>query len=311
MKMKKILYILMLTAVSCTHRELCHVDHSGGPAIPTMDVNVIINWDAEETQPAQGMRINLFPLSDTGSRYADDLPSDGGKVKLTENADYFCLAYDYFGSTNIYFRSENDRDFAEAYCAPMTRATYTRAFPNQVTVAEPAGPFYIDRVQSFVADGTGDLNYYPDDVLETFTFEIRGVVGAQYITATRGAITGMSGSYFLATGLLAMQPSTVFFSAVKDGPGEKITGSFSTFGSLDLNNDFTIEILYPSGDNGIVQATWDVTEKVRAAQHIPGTPDIIIENDKIAPIIPSGDGGSGFDANVEEWDREITVPLPV
>lgn len=308
--MKKILYIilLLLPVASCEHRDLCRDNH-GTPTLPTVDVNVIINWDAHETPPAQGMRINLFPLSDIGARYADDLPSAGGKARLAEDADYYCLTYDYFGSTNIYFRSENDRDFAEAYCAPMTRATYTRAFPGQVTVAEPAGPFYVDRVRSFVADGSNDLLYYPDDVLETFTFEIRGVTGAEHITATRGAITGMSGSYFLSTGLLAMQPSTVFFSAAKNGPGQKITGSFRTFGSLDLTNDFTIEILYPSGDNGIVQATWDVTDQVRAARHTPGTPDIIIDNDKIGPIIPSGDGGSGFDADVEEWDDEVTVPI--
>lgn len=305
---KTITYIipLVFAVSSCKNKDLCYDDH-----LDKQDVNVVIHWKDGAVKPAKGMMVNLFPLGNSPKYGMAQLPADGGPVKLVEGSAYFSLCYDYYAE-NIYFRNEYNADEIEAYCSPMVRATYSRNNPGEHTVTEPDFPFWVDRVDNFPVDGN-DLHFYPDNVVEVFTFEIRGINGAQHISATRGGIGGMSGSYFLSDGTLSAAPTTVLFDAKKDGANGKITGSFRTFGALNSQtNKFTIEILYPSQNDGIIYASWDVTDQVRSALHIPGTPDIIIENrGEIPPIEPDDDDkGSGFDADVERWE-DVYVPIPM
>jgi hypothetical protein len=85
----------------------------------------------------------------------------------------------------------------------------------------------------------------------------------------------------------------------------KIVGSFRTFGRLDAENNFTIEILYPSNTSGILQYTWDVTGQIDQAGHF----DIVIENpEKIVIPDEGGESASGWIVDVDKWEDE-TVPL--
>ena len=311
---KRLIYLTIPVALavfsSCKHKELCYDPHDG---LIRTEMNIVIHWQDGVTKPAKGMMVNLFGVGATPHYGMEHFPADGGPVSLVTDGTYHGTCYDYYAE-NIYFRNEYDYQALEAYCAPLTRATYSRAFPDDVTVAEPDFPFWVDRVQDFPVTGE-DMHYYPDNVVEVFTFEIRNVEGAQYISACRGGIGGMSASYGIFEGTLAQVASTVLFDAAKDGANKKITGSFRTFGRVNasaVTNNFTIEILYPSKNGGIIHATWDVTDQVVAALHIPGIPDIIIDNDgRIPPIIPDDDDkGSGFEADVERWE-DITVPMPM
>lgn len=307
--MKKILLpILPLLALltSCKNKDLCVVDHDY-----KTNIKVVIHWEDEEDKPEKGMMINLFPIGSWPLYGMDQMPADGGDIMLTLDASYFSLCYDYYAKT-VHFRNEFDSQLIEAYTVSQVRSTYSRAFPEENTVGEPDFPFFVDRVNNFfVADQ--DLHFYPENVVEVFTFEIRNITGVEHISATRGGIGGMSASYFLGTGLPSDTPSTVLFDAAKNVDAKTITGSFRTFGRVaSRSNMFTIEILYPSANGGIVHGTWDVTDQVVAALHIPGIPDIIIDNNNVVPpIIPDDDElGSGFDADVQEWEN-IYVPMPM
>lgn len=304
---RKAIYLFLpaLLAVSCKHKELCYDDH-----LTRSRINVVIHWENGAAKPSKGMKINLFALGGSPGYGMAQLPADGDAIELAEGASYFSLCYDYYAE-NIYFRNEYDNAGIEAYCAPLVRSTYSRNNPDENTVAEPDFPFWVDRVDNFPVNGN-DLHFYPQNEVEVFTFEVRGISGAQYITATRGAVGGMWGSYFLSTGVPGMASSTVLFDAKKDAANEKITGSFHTFRGTRMTqtNKFTIEILYPSKSGGIVYGSWDVTQQVREALHADGIPDIIIENNgTIPPIIPDDDDqGSGFLPDVEEWNN-VYIPI--
>ena len=297
-----IAFVLLL---SCENKELCY-DHPHGQQIA-----VNIHWPAGVVKPQLGMRTNFFSLNTMPSYGIMDFSVDGGTTKMPQGASYKSVCYDYYGSSNIYFRNENNMAGIEAYCAPLVWASYSRAFPTENTVTEP-GVFYVDRVERVdidLTEGEQVIDFYPENVLRTYTFRVRTITGAENITAVRGALSGMSASYFLATGELATVSSTILFNATVDADNNRITGSFRTFGRLEDTNNFTIEILSPSADGSTISRTWDVTGQMMNLNRTQEYDiEIIDANITIAPYDGGSDGGGAFDATVNEW-KEEKVPI--
>jgi hypothetical protein len=306
--MKKLLMYLLpalafLSGVSCRHKDL--YDEFVEPKVREM--RIVIHWpDGEVVRPTTGMMVNLFGMDRTPHYGMNFFPIEGGPVKLVEKGSYRGHCYDYY-VRNIYFRNEYDYHKIEAFCSPLSRATYSRQFPDEVTVSEPDNPFWVDNVDEFLATGD-DMHFYTQNIVEQFTFEVRGIIGVENISATRGGISGMAGAVLLHDKSIS-KPSTVLFNAKKDVENKTITGSFNTFGDLRTMsnvNNFTIEILHSSSTGGIKSNTWDVTDQVLAATHTPGIPDIIVQYDVVIPR--PDDPGSGFKADVEEWET-VVVPM--
>ena len=306
--MKKILSLsflaLSLVFGSCQNKDLCY-EHAGTPH--KGDTEIRIHWDGIAAPPvANGMRINLFSLDEFPAYGIDDVPYTGTTVNLRYNSEVRTLAYTYRGN-NIYFRNQLDADLIEAYCGAMTRATYTRSYPDERTVAEPQGVFYAGENARYTVledDPERVIDVYPDNKLYTYTFEVRNVKGAQFIRETRGACSGMSDAYFLGSGTLADFPATILFNASVDAATDRIVGSFKTFGRLDTNNHFTIEALFPSHTNGIIQKTWDVTSQIDNGTNF----HIIIEDSEIEIPDEGGEDTGNWIIDVGDWE-DVTVPL--
>lgn len=301
--MKKIVFILSLIGLclSCKNKELCYLDHPHGG-----NVKVVIHWNDTDRIPAKGMRTNLFSLGNHPNFGINDMSSRGGVLNIPYGKSYMALCYDYFGTENIFFSNENDSTGIEARSQILVRSTYSKAYPSENTVSE-ACPFYAAKVERFenpFSTDTVELHFFPQNVTSVYTFEVINIRGAQFITATRGALSGLSASYFISTRQLSTSSSTVLCDAAPDVPGGRITGTVSTFGRVaGMGNIFTIEILYPSAHNGIIQMSWDVTSQVDIGNHIIVNADL--------DIIPDANGGgSAFQTDVREWE-EITVPLPM
>jgi hypothetical protein len=256
------------------------------------------------------MRINVFSLmADIPDYGKDDVSATGGGVQLQSGASYKTYAYNYAGN-NVKFVNEDDAELIEASSSELSRATYSRAFPEEKTVDQISGDFHVGINPNYTVldtDREQFIDVTPFNAVKTYTFEIRGVKGAQFISKTRGGISGFSASYFLATGSLSATSSTVLFSAQANGVQESITGTFRTFGRRNVTNNFTIEILYPSNTPGagIVQKTWDVTAQ------IDGDTNYHIAIDDAGIDIPD-EGGQGqtdgWDVDLNNWNDE-TVPL--
>jgi hypothetical protein len=302
-------------AASCQNKDL----HDPANVVPVPEgegVFVRINWAPGLNVPTvDGMRINLFSLTQDVPDYGkDDVPATGSEVRLVTGASYKTYAYNYAGN-NVKFVNESNADLIEATSSRLTRTTYSRAFPEEPTIDQVRGDFHVGVNPGYKvlnADGPQYIDVNPVNAVKTYTFEIRGVKGAKFISQTRGGIAGFSASYFMATGALSATPSTVLFDATANGEQNTITGSFRTFGRLDKRNNFTIEILYPSKTPGagIVQKTWDVTGQIDNGTNY----HIIIDDSEID--IPDegggehggGDQGGGWDVDLNDWN-DVTVPL--
>lgn len=299
---------LAVIAVSCRNKDLYDPTSLEGF---NRRVAVRINWDQGLNVPTvDGMRINLFSLSpDTPDYGKDDVWATGGEVRPQLGATYKTYAYNYAGN-NVKFVNESDVDLIEAVSSLLSRATYSRAFPEEPTVDQVKGDFHVGINPGYTVLNTDEpqfIDVSPANAVKTYTFEVRGVEGAEFISQTRGGISGFSASYFLATGALSATSSTVLFNAQANGAQNTITGSFRTFGRLDETNNFTIEILYPSNTpgSGIVQKTWDVTGQIEGGTNY----HIVIDDAGIEIPDEGGPGGAdGWDVDLNDWN-DITVPL--
>lgn len=306
--MKKILSLsflaLSLVLASCQNKELCYEHHDPHAA----SVKVLIHWDGIDNPPVtHGMRINLFALGDHKAYGLDDVPYTGADLFLKHGTAHRTLAYSYTGN-NIYFRNQLNPELIEAYCNVMTRATYSRAYPQEQTITEPTGVFFVGMHPGYTVLDTSEpqvIDVYPQNKLVTYTFEVRKVRGSRFISATRGAISGMSASYFLGLDKLADTPSTVLFNAAVDQANDRIVGSFRTFGRLETLNNFSIEILFPSKTNGILLRTWDVTPQISGVN--AGNYHIVVDLDYDIPD-EGGEESGGWNVDVGNWE-DITVPL--
>ena len=283
----------------------------GGGILPGVNVSVGINWTAGQTIPyTNGMRINIFSLDPAAPDYGkDDVPWNGASVRLLPEVSYKTYAYNYIGN-NVQFRNESDPVLIEATSSPLTRRTYSRAFPDEPTIGGITGDMYFGVNPSYTVLRTMDdqhIDVYPESIIYTYTYEIRGITGAQFIHAARGGISGFSASHFLATGQLSDTPSTVLFdNASVNVANGTITGSFSTFGRLDTANGFTVEILFPSNTpgSGIVQETWDVTVQINNGTNF----HILIDDSGIVIPDEGGTAAGGWEVDLNDWN-DTTVPL--
>lgn len=300
MKNKALLFLATCCiAYSCENKEL---------GMPKSDADMRIEFDWQYVDPnliptSEGMRVNIFCADYQTKDYGvDDIACTGTTVRLVKNAPYMTLAYSYQGN-NIYFRNEADRDLIEAYCNAQTRTTYTRTFPDEATYSQPQGVFYTGRSDQCVCGVDEVITIAPTSKLYKYTFEVRNIEGVEFISETRGAISGMSNSFFIGQNQINPTPATILFNAVADVTTSRITGSFSTFGRLDAANNFTIEILYPSHTGGIAQHTWNVANQIEQ----PGQYHIIIDNSGIVVPDEGGEAASGWTVDVADWNNETVV----
>lgn len=295
-----ILVLVMILVASCQHKDLYFGDHQ-----QLVDVN--IHWPDGVTPAPKGMRVEFYALNDRSPEIGtEDFASPyGGKLRMLPQSEYHVICYDYLGSEINKIRNSRDYDNIQVYTNGYGRASYSRAFPDEVLVTQP-DHFYMSRVSNYIVDHPWRIDLYTSDRTETYTFEIRNVRGARFVTSLAGACSGLSASYLLGQEKIVGDLSTVVFGADRDDINDKIVGSFRTFGHCDdasVSNHFTIEIRYPSGDpdNGYRMRTWDVTDQMHN-----GTYHIILDWD--IDVIPTGEAGSGFDVNVLPWD-EVWIPL--
>lgn len=170
--------------------------------------------------------------SPTNQLISTDMSASGGKEWLYAGI-YDVMCMDFNGNSNLAFRSKGTRETFEVYNIRAT-GTYNEYVPQlpggEVTVAE-AYPyqFYIDSRSQEInleeVSGTEgvEVHFYPENVLREFTFMVYDVTGSKNMARNGGAISGMSGSYFPASGRLATEPSTILFTRVEAVPNAQIS----------------------------------------------------------------------------------------
>ena len=239
--MKRFTHILLTIAaisgiVSCTQKD---PELAFCSPLQNVPINVVINWDSVPSNQLvlpRNMTVHWYPVK--GSLISTDMGVHGGRDWLDANIfDVMCM--DFNGNSNLAFRSNGTRNDFEAYNIRMT-GTYNTNVPQlpggEVTVAE-AYPyhFYIDSrsqeidTETYNAEDTVTVHFYPKNVLREFTFMVYDVKGAENMTRNGGAISGMSGSYYPATFSLATTPSTILFQRVEPIADAQKSGKWTAY----------------------------------------------------------------------------------
>ncbi|MDR0231178.1 MAG: fimbrillin family protein [Dysgonamonadaceae bacterium] len=214
------LIALLMGFVACEQKELFL--HSPKGNIP---VNVEIHWDSVPSDMLvlpKDMTVHWYPAS--SHFIASDMGVFGGKEWL--NADiYDVMCLDFNRPVTLAFRSNGTREDFEVYNIRMTGTynVYVPQLPGGETTVAEAYPyqFYIDsrsqtiNTKNVPVGDTLTVHFYPKNVLKEFTFMVYDVIGGKNMIKNSGAISGMSGSLFPASGKLASTPSTILFSRVE------------------------------------------------------------------------------------------------
>ena len=299
--MKRYKYIVFTLAmfigfISCDNLDPCPYE----TFVKNNTVDVIIHWDsvpANQLVLPKKMTVHWYP--EGSSIISSEMGPHGGREWLHVN-NYSMMCMDFNGNTNFAFRSNGTRPDFEVYNIRMT-SSYNLSVPQlpggETTVAEANHPyFYIDsrqqeiHAEDFSKKDTIKVHFYPKNILREFTFLIYDVKGAKNMVSNSGAISGMSGSYYPATGALATTPSTILFQRVEtiiDGQNSSrwmtaekalfaaknpnwassdtligwtrdwITGRFATFGPLNrTDNRFRLTIEAFSKGNNAYYGAW-------------------------------------------------------
>lgn len=295
---------MMLTG--CKNKEL---SYEYAANTDRLKVKVLFHWDSPQEKPKEGNRINLFSLNQLEGYGVDDVPTDSAIISLQRETVCTTLSYTY-QSNNLLFRNETNIETIAATCEPTTRSTYSRSFPNETTVSGVTGTFHTATNEYFDLQASAVnpvIHLYPQNRLITYSFEVRNVEGAENIIQTRAALSGMATTYYIGRDEVEQTPTTVLFDAEVDMEEGRIYGQFQSFGKLpDIENNLTLEVLYPSSSGGIGQYTWDVSSQfTNTNRHA-----IIEESEVVIPNEGGGEqgGSSSFEVDLEEWESE-TVPL--
>ena len=134
---------MMVLLGACQHKDLFFDDH-----YQLVDVN--IHWEDGVIPPPKGMRVEFYTLHDMSTEIGteDFASSYGGKLRMLPSSEYHILCYDYLGSENNKIKHNREFDQAQVYTNSYNRASYSRAFPDELLVTQP-DPFYMSKIDDY------------------------------------------------------------------------------------------------------------------------------------------------------------------
>lgn len=335
--MKRTLWMLvglwMAFLTSCEHKELCyHHPH-------TATVRVEFDWrNAPDANP-EGMCVFFYPILED-SRDSEELGSairydfkgtTGGPVDLqvgryraicynndTEGLlfsgmNQFETNYGYTREGNIF---ESVMGNAASY-APRAEGTEgervvispdmmwgCNAFDIEVT---DYGLSYVcvpekDKDKVEVRDTEYVITLYPDELICTYTYEIRNVSNLKNVTQMCASLSGMSGGLFFGKEELDKECVTLPVESLK-GDDTTIVGQFFTFGHHPENLEEHRMLLYVWLKDGEKIYYGQNSDKFNVTEQIHNAPDkrhvhIIIDGLDLPQAIENGEG---YEVEVDDW----------
>lgn len=280
--------------------------------------NWIVDWDKMLPKVPGGVRLHVFD-SDAGTPLSNhNLNQDGGKVAIN-GGQYDMLLYNN-DTEGIVFENMHAVHEAVATTRATTRsASYSKKYPDEITATPPDILFaaYLPETE-LKKPKDGETVYKEISVKlvpRTWTYLIRYefTSGKEYVSEARGYLSGMAGSVSLKDGYSeADKIITLLLDCHTSDYGmESIGRSFGLPGS-DLQttdpgvNKLVLEMKLLSGK--IKMAEFDVTEQVRRQ---PRGGVIVVKGIVVTPEEGQKPGGSGFDGDVNDWEENEDVEVPI
>ena len=280
-----------------------------------IDVDMDVDLELERTIKVPDHHKVLFYSPDNGQlHYTEFVGSTGGA--LYTPAGYYQMLIYSFGTEYVQIRGENDISTIEAFTSDIT-ATKAGALKICTRNSDdtPQGPIIYTPDHLLVAGEPvtiPEMSNVEQDVViqatlktivETYSFEVRTVVGAEYIQSCEAFITNQARSSFFGRGEVSQEPATLSFPVGVDRKKGCLYTTFNTFGKLPGESRSYLHILLYNTAGEEYHLSVDITDQFEK-------PDkhIIIEEQINVPV-PEASGG-GIAPRVNPWSEE-THDVPI
>lgn len=329
LKLYPLLMIIALAVMSCDHKELCYYDEQ------KCKIRVEYDWsEAPEARPG-GMCVFFYSLDIAGAYYRFDFDNrEGGEIEIpagryvliTYNNDTEAVRFsgtDTYAGHRAYTRygdlleplygngvtSTTGTDNGERVC--ITPDGLWGCHASDVVINEHGVEYtlrpYDEKTRACEeceerVYGNQVITLYPHDMLCHYSYEVRNVDNAQYISKISGALSGMSGAMNMWDESLDAENVTLPFGGKANGDTKKVTGQFLTFGhSTDsaVSHKMTFFVVMNDGSKYRIDNAdnLDVTTQVDNA---PDKRHVHIIIDKLTLPDPKEENGD-WDATVDDW----------
>ena len=138
--------------------------------------------------------------------------------------------------------------------------------------------------------------------------------GLEYVSSTRGALSGMALSVEMTTGVTSPDPATILYDCeMTDYGASAIVTSFGIPGYPNSNyltrsgnkHGLNLEVILKNGK--IVNYDFDVTDQVSLQPH----GGVIVVKGVVVEKAEGEQGSGAFDVDVNDWGEYEDVPIPL
>lgn len=257
----------------------------------------------------------LFYLPEDGTRkYYTFVGTNGGEIGAPPGT-YNMLTYS-FGTEYIQIRGEENLSTIEAFTSDITEAKKTalRGF-TRADESEPEQPIIYAPDHLLVSHETVTIPEFGEEdvvitlrarcatIVETYTFEVTNIEGAQWIESVEAFVTNQSRSSYFGRGEVSREPATIFFTVGVNREEGYLYTDFNTFGKLPGESRSLLHILIKNTGGEEVHVSTDITDQFEKKDH-----HIIITDEIIVP--EPEDEGAGIAPTVDPWeDEKQDVPI--
>lgn len=274
-------------------------------------------YDEFRPEIADGIRSIVYNNDHAPS--ISNLENDGGIISIREGKNSILF---YNNDTEyIVFDGTDNSAMATASTRTRTRAGFRapEAHQDERTITTPD-----DLYASYVPEYMAEKSLTPDGLPvtmfpRTYTYLIRYRItsGLKYVSQAKGALAGMAEKVYLNDGHTDDSAATLLFDCKVDGQG--CTANVTCFGVPNFaykTNEYTedpenmhcvlnLEVLLKNGK----RLTFD--KDVSRAMCLQPRGGILLFDDIEISDEDGLEGSGGFEPDVDGWEDEIEVPLPI
>jgi hypothetical protein len=309
--MSKVRYILLvavvaLLSVACQRRPM-EEQYLKVYLNLNIDRN-ITNYEVGESEPGL-MRVAFFDAV-TGEYLSHDFVSDKGGYIFAPYGDVDMVVYNIeAGETrvrNYYVWRDMEAytdEISEQQRSRFTRYLQSRADtrPSYDEILVTPGHLFVAReknihIPQHITEDVFIISTTAKSVVESWTIEVEGITGMEWVGSVSMMLSGQVGSTFIATNTLSTEPVALYFDVVSAQRRSTVmTSRFETFGREKTSGDVALlSILFTDIAGHPYMYNFDVSDQMEdnPEQHIVINGDI---------DIPKPEVGGGFAPTVDDW----------
>lgn len=316
---------LLLLLGACERRELTYFSES--------EISVAVDWARAglEAEKDYGATLIVYPQEGTKPYIVLMGEREGTTVRLPSgryDAVIFNRSFDDFGA--LAFRNWQTRETFEAYARKVETRSQTRVIvssPERLAGTRTSFVVTEDMLGNYAPTRSDNPGCSQEKCLIRLmplplTCEVKVILkvkGLNNVRAAKCILQGVPLSIYMYSGQPGNDTGGQEFSAgdpvfapgtLSDGT---LTGTINTFGlQKDVLYELKIKALLVDGKTVIEQTMTNVVPKEETDEQ--GNPVFLLEVNVPNPfpdVKPEGSTDSGFDAEVDDWDKEENVDIEI